>query len=181
MSSLEQALALLHDALSAQGIPYMVIGGLANARWGVPRATLDVDVTVHVEEGGIPRVVGDLARRFACPVEDGVTFVARTRVLPLVISETKVDLIFSLLPYEREAIGRAIPYEVLGRPIPFCAAEDLVLHKIISTRPKDSEDVQGVLKSQRGKMDLQYLEPRVRQLSELLERPEIWNNYRAWK
>ena len=31
------------DVLSGIGIPYMVIGGMANAVWGEPRATLDID------------------------------------------------------------------------------------------------------------------------------------------
>ncbi len=62
MSALEAALGRVHDALTAGGVPYMVIGGIAVAHGGVPRATLDVDVTVWVggqgrkrERAGAPR------------------------------------------------------------------------------------------------------------------------------
>jgi hypothetical protein len=46
MTTQEQALVRLAQLLSEHGIPYMVIGGLANAVWGEPRTTLDIDVTV---------------------------------------------------------------------------------------------------------------------------------------
>ena len=36
MTSLERALINLADILSANNIPYMIIGGMANAVWGKP-------------------------------------------------------------------------------------------------------------------------------------------------
>jgi len=44
MTSLERALIKLAQTLSDNGIPYMIIGGMANAVWGEPRATLDIDL-----------------------------------------------------------------------------------------------------------------------------------------
>jgi len=41
-------------ALESLKIDYMVVGGIANAVWGEPRATIDVDVTVVVETPGLP-------------------------------------------------------------------------------------------------------------------------------
>lgn len=46
MTSQEQALVRLARRLSDLEVPYMVIGGVANAVWGEPRATLDIDVTL---------------------------------------------------------------------------------------------------------------------------------------
>ncbi len=39
----EQSLRDISALLNNQKIDYMVIGGLANAKWGNPRATLDID------------------------------------------------------------------------------------------------------------------------------------------
>jgi hypothetical protein len=48
MSALEQTLVSAARLLKANGVPYMVIGGVANLFWGVPRATLDVDITIQI-------------------------------------------------------------------------------------------------------------------------------------
>ena len=181
MSALARALAALHEAFSALKIPYMVIGGLANAEWGVPRATLDVDVTAWVEEEGLPAAIAALCNRFKSLVEDPLGFVHGTRVLPLDVEGTKADVVFGLLPYEQEAIARSVERSVEGTQVRFCTAEDLILHKIISQRERDREDVRGVLKAQRGRLDRGYLEPRLRELSSLLQRPEIWEEYLYWR
>jgi hypothetical protein len=176
MSGLTRALAALHEAFSELKIPYVVIGGLANAEWGVPRAGLDAYVIVWVEEEGLPAAIAALGDRFRCLVDDPAAFVATTPVLPLEVEETKADVVFGLLPYEREAIARAVEKCVAGTPVRFCTAEDLILHKVISQRERDREDVQGVLKAQRGR-----LEPRLRELASLLQRPRIWEEYLYWR
>lgn len=56
MSALEGALTLAR-LLDSLRVPYMVIGGLANAVWGEPRATLDIDVTVWVPDSELPDTV----------------------------------------------------------------------------------------------------------------------------
>ena len=37
-------------------------------------------------------------------------------------------------------------------------------------------DVQGILRRRLRELDLDYLEPRIEELSNLLSRPEIWQN-----
>lgn len=49
MNGIETALVRLSAFLEAAGVPYMVIGGIANLRWGRPRLTQDHDVTVRVD------------------------------------------------------------------------------------------------------------------------------------
>jgi hypothetical protein len=181
VSGLARALIALREAFGVLRIPYMVVGGLANAEWGVPRATLDVDATVWVEEEDLPAVIASLCGRFRCLVEDPASFVGTTRVLPLEVEQTKADVVFGLLPYEREAIARAVEKNVEGVPVRFCTAEDLILHKVISQRERDREDVHGILKAQRGQLDREYLEPRLRELASLLQRPEIWEEYLYWR
>lgn len=181
LSAIDQALVALHRTLAELAVPHMVIGGLANAVWGVPRATLDIDVTLWVEDPAIGGVIRSLCARFGCLTGDPEAFVRRTRVLPVEAAGVKADLIFGVLPYEREAIGRAVTRPVGGEPVPFCTAEDLVLHKIVSERERDRDDVREVLRVQRGKLDLAYLEPRVRELASLLDRPSVWDDFLAWR
>ncbi len=81
MSALEQALISVSRLLNAEEAPYMVIGGIANLVWGVPRATMDVGVTVWVEEERIPTLIDRLGEHLRLLPEEPVAFVERTRVL----------------------------------------------------------------------------------------------------
>ncbi len=64
MTALEQALVRLSQTLSDNGIPYMIIGGMANAVWGEPRATLDIDATVWVRDDQISETITTLEKVF---------------------------------------------------------------------------------------------------------------------
>jgi hypothetical protein len=182
MTAQEQSLGELAALLDELRVPYMVIGGMANAVWGEPRATLDIDVTVWVPEPQIGEVIDALAARLEVLVDEPRRFVADTRVLPLRGPRgVRVDLVFGLLSFEAEAIRRARAVEVGGTSVRFCTAEDLVLHKIISSRPRDLDDARGVVVRQAGVLDLGYLEPRVAELAASLDQPEIAARWQAWK
>lgn len=181
MTVQERALTTLARLLSAAQIPYMVIGGMANAVWGEPRATLDIDVTLWVEDAGIPAAIDVLSTTFRPLVTDPSGFIADTRVLPMESADgVRVDVIFGVLPFEREAIRRAVPFAIGGEPVCFCTAEDLVLMKIISERDRDIADARAVVARRLSDLDLAYLEPRVVEMAAILDRPEILARYRAW-
>jgi hypothetical protein len=178
----EGALIGLAELLDRLNIRYMVIGGMANAVWGEPRATLDVDVTVWVPDSDLPDVVATLAQDLRVLVEDPLRFIGDTRVLPLETSAgVRIDMIFGLLPFEEEAIGRAVGVAIGGRQVRFCTAEDLILHKVISDRPQDVADARGVALRRMATLDLTYLEPRVAELARLLDRPDIEQRWQSWK
>lgn len=182
MSALESALLGLAEVLEERKIPYMVIGGLANAVWGEPRATLNVAVTVWVEDREIARAIEDLTSGFRALDADPGAFVGRTRVLPLESGEgVRMDVIFGLLPFEREAIRRACPIAIGGESIRFCTAEDLVLMKIISSRDRDQADVRAIVLRRLADLDLAYLEPRIAELAALLARDDIKLRWEEWK
>jgi len=174
----ERAVVALVEFLEREHLPYMVIGGVANLFWGVPRTTLDVDITVWADANQIPSLVHQLASRFTLLPENPLEFIQETRVLPLQ-TETgiRADLIFGLLPYEEEAIRRARPMPFAGREIRICSPEDLILHKLPSDRPRDREDVRGIIARRRTSLDREYLDPRVEGLSHDLSRPDILGFY----
>lgn len=160
----------------------MVIGGMANAVWGEPRATLDIDITIWIEDARINRLIQSLAQVFRLLPENPGEFISQTRVLPIATQAgTRIDLLFGMLPFEETAISRAIEKDIRGTPVRFCTAEDLVLHKIISDREKDLHDVEKIVARQKSKLDLGYLEPRIEELAGILEKPAILKNWRKWK
>jgi len=105
VTSQEEALAALARRLEQHQIPYMVIGGLASAVWGEPRATLDIDVTIATESSDALQIAAILEKEFRVLVSDPEGFVQETRLLPLESQAgVRVDLIFDLLPFELEAV-----------------------------------------------------------------------------
>ena len=182
MTPLDTTLLKLARTLSDNNIPYMVIGGIANAVWGEPRATLDIDVTIWVDEDETDTVVSILSSSFRSLIVDHISFIQETNVLPLESEDgVRVDLIFGKLPYEQEAISRSVEVAIENVPVRFCTPEDLILHKIISDREKDIDDARGVAIRRMGSLDITYLEPRIRELSDALDRPEIWKFWIEWK
>ena len=138
MNSLERALIDLARVLSVNNIPYMIIGGMANAVWGEPRATIDIDATIWLDEEQKEPIVQMLSSHYHLLVHDPSTFVLDTNVLPMESKDgVRIDLIFGRLPYEKEAIERSVEIEIEGVSVRFCTPEDLILHKIISEREKD--------------------------------------------
>lgn len=178
MNTLEQGLKQITTFLKQQRIPYMIIGGVANMFWGKTRLTQDLDITVLCKEGKIPDFVEKIGNNFTLLPDNPLSFLQQTRVLPAKTGVgVRLDIIFARLPYEETAIQRAKTVKFGNLPVKVCTAEDLIIHKIISERQLDLEDVQWIIKRQYNRLDRDYLDPLVQGLSQLLERPEIWRFY----
>lgn len=177
-----KALTELSRVFKNNHVPYMIIGGLANAIWGHPRATLDIDVTVWVLDDQIQKLLSILEEKYVFMVEAPFDFISKTRVLPIKNNENlRIDIIFGALPFEKDALDRAVEVKIGDSSIKFCTAEDLILLKIISERSKDLEDVRSILRFQKENLDYTYLEPRIMELSDLLDRPGIRQKWDKWK
>lgn len=156
----------------------MVIGGFANLMWGRPRFTRDLDITIAADDAQLERLLTALAPAFRSRVGDPVGFARETAVVPLESSEgVQIDMVIARHPVEDEAISRAIEIPVGDAKVRFATAEDLILHKIVSERSRDLEDVEGIVRRQRGRLDLDYLRPRIRALANTLERPQMLTEF----
>jgi Nucleotidyltransferase of unknown function (DUF6036) len=181
MTPLDSAVRDITRVLESLHIDYAIIGGIANAVWGEPRATIDVDVTVSVTDDDLPQMVPAISAHFRLAICDPVAFVQQTRVLPLDTADgVRVDVIFALLPFELDAIRRAKHVSIAGRNVPVVTAEDLVLMKISSERPRDLADAEAIVRRLAGQLDKGYLEPRLRELGTALDRQDIVNRWRNW-
>lgn len=182
MTEQGRALLRLVSLLDRQQVPYVVIGGLAVAVWGEPRATLDIDASIWVPEDRIESFVLEVRNDFEILVDNPEAFVDETRVLPVLSTEgVRIDLIFGQLPFEQEAIERGTEIATGEGSVRFCTAEDLILMKILSDRDRDQSDARGVALRKMEELDLEYLEPRIRELANLLEKPVILKRWEAWR
>jgi hypothetical protein len=179
MPDLQDALQALAEWLDREHVPYMVIGGFAATMWGEPRFTRDLDVTVLVADERLDSVVRQLCSDFTALVADPLRFVGETRVLPLMVVSTPVDVIFAALPYEEQAIARARTIKLSRRDVQVCSPEDLILHKIVSPRPRDHDDVESIFRHRSADLDFAYLDPRVEELADALADRTMLDRYRA--
>ena len=174
MNALEYAVGAIARFLEERRVPYMLIGGIANLVWGEPRSTLDVDASVLVDEAAWPDLVSALRSSFHIIPKDPLAFLRQTHVLPIETRDSvRIDLLWAKLPYEHKAITRASLEEVAGHRVRVCRPEDLIIHKIISERPKDREDVRAIVRQQGPRLDRRYLNQAVRALSNALDQPEL--------
>lgn len=166
--------------LQSRRIPYMVIGGQAVLLYGEPRMTRDIDIALGVgpeQLSQIEELVSSLYLEILRPSH--AEFVRDRMVLPCGDPETgfRVDFIFSFTPFERQAIERAPAVRIGDTEVRFASVEDLIIHKMVAGRPRDEEDVRGIL-LKNPEIDFGYVESWLRQFDEALHRP-ILASFRA--
>lgn len=175
MTEVVRAAAELQDICEAHHWRYCFIGGLAVLRWGEPRETVDVDVTIVTGFDDEPSYVSALLARFEPRIDDAAAFAHVNRVLLLrAASGVGLDIALGGLPFEEAAVDRstlfAFPPNVRLRT---CSAEDLIVFKAFADRPKDWVDVEGIIIRQQGRLDWTYVRSQLAPLVELKEAPEI--------
>ncbi|MBI4603390.1 MAG: nucleotidyltransferase [Planctomycetes bacterium] len=143
------------DALNAGQAAYAVIGGLAVALHGLPRATRDIDILWDSPRIALP----GLLERFR---EQGFTFeldavlreLARDHISAVRRGAVRVDLLDAAIPFFKRVVGRARVQEIRGRQVRVATPEDLIAMKLIAGRETDLQDARGILAAQRGRLDL---------------------------
>lgn len=174
MNRIFSAVKDVAEFMDSQGWEFCVIGGLAVQRWGEPRTTLDVDLTLLTGVGNEEQYAGALLDHFGSRIPDALSFALTRRVLLLIAANgTAVDVSFGALAFEVDMVGRAVREEFApGLVLPCCTAEDLVVMKAFASRPRDWLDVEGVVVRQ-DQLDQSYILRQLRILCELKEAPEI--------
>lgn len=169
------ALDALRRALDDVGAPSMIIGGVAVIALGVPRLTVDIDATVSAQALDIERLADALDRQAIRPrIPDAVAF-ARTRQVFLGIhqpSDTPVDVSLAWLPFEDEALAASTICDYAGVFVRIPRPEDLLIYKMIASRPRDLQDAEGLLVLHGATMNLDRVRSVVAQFAGVLDDQE---------
>jgi hypothetical protein len=150
-------IAVLAEALAGLGARWYLFGAQAALIWGRPRLTADVDVTVRLDPEDPDALVRALERHgFRLRVSPADDFVRRTRVLPFVFTPNglPVDVVLAGPGIEELFLARAVPVRLGSVTVPVISPEDLIVTKILAGRPKDVEDVRGILFERLPQLDL---------------------------
>jgi len=140
-------------------IDYMIIGGQALLIYGEPRLTKDIDITIGATIEKLEDIL-KIAKNLKLKIlpQNPYNFVKETMVLPLLDEKTglRVDLIFSYSNYEKEALKRVNKVEISGVYANYVSVEDLIIHKIISGRERDIEDLKSIIRKNKN-IDEKYI------------------------
>lgn len=160
---------------TSRAIPYAIIGGFAVQRWGQPRFTRDVDVTILLPPGSETATLREIVAAFPARVEDPVAFALEHRVLPLTVpGGSEADVSLGLPGYEEEVIARSVAYDLGGdRAVRVCSAEDLVIHKALAGRVQDLLDIEGIVARQGKALDVAYVRRWLTELGRVSDDPEV--------
>ncbi len=170
-----EALQKLIERFNNRGV---IIGGIASSLLGKPRLTADLDAMFLASVDDIPEIIAAAEKLGIIPrIEDASEFAKKNRVLLLrhAGSSVNIDISLGILPFEEEAVERSREVNVGGVSVRLPTPEDLVIFKAVAHRPVDLFDIQGIVESN-PELDRQRIEYWVRQFSEALENPALWED-----
>ena len=175
MRQILTAAAELQELCRSKGWRFCVIGGIAVMRWGNPRTTVDVDVTLLTGFGDEGHFLDQLLTQFQPRYENCREFALANRIALLqTASGVRLDVALAGFPFEERAVKRATPYEFSPDvSLITVSAEDLVVTKAFADRPRDWNDIEGVILCQQGKLNWDVIVSELSFLCELKEAPEI--------
>ena len=150
---------------------FCFIGAIAVQRWGEPRLTQDVDLTVISGFGPEAEFVDALLAAYRSRIPDAREFALQRRIVLLeAASGVPIDVSLGGIPFEERVVERSSAWDVGGdEPLATCSAEDLVVLKAFAGREKDWLDIEGVVVRQGDRLKTSLV---LRELQPLLELKE---------
>lgn len=154
------------DALSESQTPAAVTGDFAVAIWGHPRSTRDFDLLVDIPLAKREQVIAHLAscgfrpKRDSAVVQiEGGELIQLLYAPPDAFLDIQTDLFLAQTEFQRSALARRVEMPAVsasGRAF-VVTCEDLIVSKLLAGRALDRVDAVTLLKSNRGRLDRDYL------------------------
>lgn len=154
-----EILAAVVDSLRGTRVSYMMIGAWALAVWGRPRATMDLDFLVMVDDKGLVRLEKHLVHEGFSSDETWLEWNPMLKKLQrrMQFQGVAVDLMRPRDIHDNQAFERRKRKRLAGRFCWVIAPEDFILQKLKVGRPRDFEDVLSVLERSRKVLNFKYL------------------------
>ena len=180
MNKVFQASAELQNVCQSKGWHFCFIG-VALQRWGEPRETVDVDLSLLAGFGQEQQFSDALLKHFEPRISNAAAFAQERRVL--LLRSTKgvgLDIALAALPYEELVIQRSSYFDYIpGISLRTCSAEDLIVLKAFAGRGQDWADIERVIVRQTGMLHWDYIREQLQPLAELKEMPTILDELEA--
>jgi hypothetical protein len=130
----------------------------------MPRPTYDVDITVSIDRSRLPDLFDAVeSLGYSVPGQYRTGWVDRVAEMPpikfrvfLQDHGVDVDLFLAETPFQDQLLARRIEGRVNGFTVWLVSPEDLILLKLLASRPRDLSDIGDILFTQ-GDLDESYL------------------------
>jgi hypothetical protein len=162
--NVEDAVRDVIDTLNGLTVPYMVVGSLSSNYYGVGRLTKDADFVVELGHHSILDIGRLLGSRFRVDPQMSFETVTMSRRYVADVIGTPFKIEFFLLnddPHNQERFRRRRQIILLDRQVWMRTAEDVIVTKLHWTllihRPKDRDDIRGVIAVQGDRIDWDYV------------------------
>jgi hypothetical protein len=165
MNDLESSLFAITAILDREGYPYAVMGGLAVRVHSIPRPTYDVDLTISIDRHDLPQLFASLVG-LGCSIPEAYLrgWVDEVAGMPLVklrtymspTSGVDIDIFLAETNFQKSCIARRVQIVVNEKCLWVVTPEDLILLKLLASRPRDLLDVADILFTQ-GQLDESYM------------------------
>ena len=144
----------ISDAFQKEKLPFAIIGGYALALQGIVRATIDVDLVLHLKLADYQKaekILKTLGLQSRLPISADDVIKMRKEYI-----ENRNLLAWSFVDYNNHAnqVDLLITTDlkqlkidfvrVAGRKLPVASLESLLKLKTLSNRPKDQIDIQNI-------------------------------------
>ena len=174
MNDVLAAAVELQTFIQAREWSFCIIGGIALARWGQPRATADADATLLTGFGNEEFFIDILLAEFNARTTNPKEFALQNRVLLLRSSQgIGLDVALGGLPFEENLVSRATDYDFgMNAHLLTASAEDMVVLKSFAGRSQDWTDVEGIIIRQSEKLNWDLVLKELQPLCQLKESPE---------
>lgn len=179
MEKLIRALIDLQKRLEEAGIPSAAIGGLALGAWGKARLTRDADLKILLRRDERQRLLKLLEADYRSLNADPDEMLRRNGIVFVLNSEgARIDIMLEDTEFDAQIIARAQMVEIApGRQVRVCSPEDLIVLKMLASRPQDWVDVATVIQKQGENLDEDYVLERLRQFERLIDDSTLVSEY----
>ena len=167
------AIVAFAELAKREHVRWYLFGAQAVAAYGVPRTTGDVDVTLELEDRGLDTLVAPLRRAGFVPTIADESFAIETRIYPVTHKPTgwSFDLVLAGPGLEQRFLDEVRMFPVGRHEIPVIAPEYLVTLKLLAGRPKDLEDVRGMIRV--AQLDHSKVEDTLAELESMLDQSDL--------
>jgi predicted nucleotidyltransferase len=168
MPNLLEIVSNLADSLDRLKLRYAVGGAIANGFWGIVRTTKDVDCLVAIPATSYQLLADELNSLDYSQLDEDHRQVKVTvprmraqasgeNLIECYVGGVRVELFMPIVPLQEQILRRAVMLPIGEREARITTAEDLILLKLAFHRPKDLQDVRGILWVQRNALDYGYM------------------------
>jgi hypothetical protein len=157
---LQEAVSQMIAAMDEAGIDYMLVGSFSSMYYSFPRSTTDADFVIGTPGWDVRSLVHRLGKEYKFDPQLSFETIGGSMKNEIEIEGTPFRIeLFRLtdqaFDQSRFARRRKVSLEVMNAWIP--TPEDVILQKLIWSRPKDLEDVLGVIAVNHAQLDQDYL------------------------